>query len=239
MSAPIDCPICMDCIESTTKNCVTTDCGHCFHTNCLMQSVAHNGFGCPYCRTAMAEVPDEEETLYSDEDGYEDYDDEDEEEMFDDDALRGFRFFWNLINGEEHDVDDEDDEEVFIEESELDLNAFRNHPATNINRTSRNATNMPSPNFVVQKLQEQGVTFEQLVLASLINHSEYPDHAEDDLFIYGKIRRIISNYRPEPVVSVPEPEPAVASPSPVQEVDFAAQPKTLQVRSIQRINIDV
>jgi hypothetical protein len=204
-----------------------------------MQSVAHNGFGCPYCRTAMAEVPDEEETLYSDEDGYEDYEDEDEE-MFDDDALRGFRFFWNILNGEEHDVDDEDDEEVFIEESELDLNAFRNHPATNINRTSRNATNMPSSTFVVQKLQEQGVTFEQLVLASLINHSEYPDHSEDDLFIYGKIRRIISNYRPEQIaVPVPEPEPVVASPAPVQEVDFAAQPKTVQVRSIQRINIHV
>jgi hypothetical protein len=49
-----DCPICMEQIESFTKNCVTTECGHCFHTSCLMTSVAHNGFGCPYCRTAMA-----------------------------------------------------------------------------------------------------------------------------------------------------------------------------------------
>ena len=24
MSSTVDCPICMDCIESTTKNCVTT-----------------------------------------------------------------------------------------------------------------------------------------------------------------------------------------------------------------------
>ena len=61
MSAPIECPICMDCIESTTNNCVTTECGHCFHTNCLMKSVAHNGFGCPYCRTAMAEQPEEDD----------------------------------------------------------------------------------------------------------------------------------------------------------------------------------
>ena len=85
MSAPIDCPICMDCIESTTKNCVTTECGHCFHTNCLMQSVAHNGFGCPYCRSTMAEVPEEEESDWSHEE-----EDEEEEEMFDEDALRGF-----------------------------------------------------------------------------------------------------------------------------------------------------
>lgn len=56
-SPRMDCPICMDCIETTTKNCVTTNCGHCFHTNCLMQNVAHNGFACPYCRAVMAEKP--------------------------------------------------------------------------------------------------------------------------------------------------------------------------------------
>ena len=225
MSAPIDCPICMDCIESTSKNCVTTDCGHCFHTSCLMQSVAHNGFGCPYCRTAMAQVPDEEETLYSDEDGDEDYE-EFEEEMFDDDALRGFRFFWNIINGEEHDVVDDDEEEAFLDESEFEMNEFRNRHASNAN-----TTNVPSPSVVAQKLQEQGVTFEQLVLQSLTNHREYVPSSEVDLFIYGRIRRIISTYTPEP--EPPAPEPAV------QQVDFEAQPKPVQVRSIQRINIHV
>ena len=60
MSAQIDCPICLDCIE-TSKNCVTTECGHCFHTSCLMTSVAHNGFGCPYCRAKMAEEPEKKE----------------------------------------------------------------------------------------------------------------------------------------------------------------------------------
>ena len=67
MSAPIECPICMDSIEIST-NCVTTECGHCFHTNCLMKSIAHNGFGCPYCRTKMAEEPEEEEDEYEEED---------------------------------------------------------------------------------------------------------------------------------------------------------------------------
>jgi len=231
MSAPIDCPICMDCIESTSKNCVTTDCGHCFHTNCLMQSVAHNGFGCPYCRTAMAVVPDEEETLYSDEEEDEDYEDEDEE-MFDDDALRGFRFFWNILNGEEHDVDDEDEEEAFLDESEFEWEEFRNRNAPNAN-----AANVPSPAVVAQKLQEQGVTFEQLVLQSLTNHREYVPSSEVDLFIYGKIRHIISHYTPEQ--AVPVPEPVASASEPVQELDSAAQPKTVQVRSIQRINIHV
>ena len=86
-----DCPICMDVIEGT-KNCVTTDCGHQFHTNCLMKSVAHNGFGCPYCRTVMAEEVDEEETIYTDDDEEdEEYDDEGEE-LYNDYALRGLRF---------------------------------------------------------------------------------------------------------------------------------------------------
>ena len=81
-----ECPICMDPIE-TQRNCVTTECGHCFHTNCLMTSVAHNGFNCPYCRTAMAEEPeDDESSIYETDDG--------EDEMFNDNALRGFRFFF-------------------------------------------------------------------------------------------------------------------------------------------------
>ena len=68
------------------KNKVTTECGHCFHTSCLMTSVAHNGFGCPYCRSAMAKEPEEDESVYSDED------DDDFIEPYDDYALRGFRF---------------------------------------------------------------------------------------------------------------------------------------------------
>ena len=53
----VDCSICMDCIEGNT-NKVTTECGHSFHTSCLMTNVAYNGFGCPYCRSVMAEDPE-------------------------------------------------------------------------------------------------------------------------------------------------------------------------------------
>ena len=49
-----ECPICMDAIDPN-KNRVTTECGHTFHCSCLMTNVSHNGFACPYCRTAMAE----------------------------------------------------------------------------------------------------------------------------------------------------------------------------------------
>jgi hypothetical protein len=60
-------------------NKVITECGHTFHCSCLMQNAVHNGFGCPYCRTTMAEEPE-----FSDEDEDEDEDFEDEDEDEDD-----------------------------------------------------------------------------------------------------------------------------------------------------------
>jgi len=185
MSAQIDCPICMDCIE-TSKNCVTTECGHCFHASCLMTSVAHNGFGCPYCRTKMAEEQEQdEETIYSDE--------EEEDDMFDENALRGFRFFWNNLNGEEHNEDDTDQENL----DECDEAS-----------TEEEDANIPSASFVAEKLQQQGVSYEQLVKMILLQHAEYADdevseRLDDETF--GKIRVIISNYTPEQAaVQVPQ-----------------------------------
>jgi len=54
--ATTECPICMDTIQ-TSVNCVITECGHTFHTRCLLTNIVHNGFGCPYCRADM--VPEE------------------------------------------------------------------------------------------------------------------------------------------------------------------------------------
>jgi len=194
MSSQIDCPICMDCIE-TSKNCVTTECGHCFHASCLMTSVAHNGFGCPYCRTKMAEEPEEDaETVYSDE--------EEDEEVFDEDedALRGFRFFWNNLNGEDHDEDDEADEQQ-LEEWAQQAEASEEEERPDI----------PSASFVAQKLQQQGVSYEQLVKMLLLQHEEYIDKEEFERIddeTFGKIRIIVSNYyTPEQATQAPEPVP--------------------------------
>jgi len=72
-----DCPICMGTIEDV-KNCITTECNHCFHANCLMQNIARNGFVCPYCRTTMIDVPEVSDYSDSDSDieSYIDYDNE-------------------------------------------------------------------------------------------------------------------------------------------------------------------
>jgi len=167
----------------------------------------------------MAEEPEEDEDSEWE-------DEEEEEEMFDEDAMRGFRFFWNNLNGEPHDEDDEADEQQ-VEE-------WADRAATNQNQAE---PNVPTTDFVAQKLREQGVTFEQLVKSiCYIEHEEYQDdetaaRVSDELF--GKIRIIVSNYTPEQAVTpVQQPAP-VATPvqQPAPEVDFTAQPKT-QVRNV-------
>jgi len=179
MSSHTECPICMDEIV-LAKNCVTTECGHCFHTNCLMTSVAHNGFACPYCRSAMAEAVNDDD----------DDDDEDEDSLYDfednEDALRGLRLFFNNINGEEPEEADVAAEDV--------MNAYEQE------RVEQQRA-VPSIAFVTQKLIEQGVTMEQLVRSLLLDHEEYEnddslERTDDELF--GKARMIISNYTPEP-----------------------------------------
>ena len=176
----VDCPICMDVIEGN-NNRVTTECGHCFHTNCLMTSVAHNGFGCPYCRTKMAEEQDDDE-----ESEFSEY--EEDDEVDNDYALRGLRFFTNNLNGEPHDQEDIEDEDQEEDDEEIEVQEMPK----------------PAPSLITHKLIEQGVTMEQLVKVLLLEHNEYD--REDEEFsrisdeLFGKLRIIISNYRPDPEV---------------------------------------
>jgi hypothetical protein len=167
-----------------------------------MKSVAHNGFGCPYCRTAMAEQPEEDD---DDDSFWADEDEDDDEEVFDDYALRGFRFFFNNLNGQPHDETDlaeEDKADESISDEEVD----------------NNNNNIPSTEIVAQKLREEGVTFEQLVkMICALDHHGYDQHEEEaeefEEKLHGMVERIVTNYTPEPVVDKPS-------------VDLEAQPKT-------------
>lgn len=182
-----ECPICMDPIEGD-KNKVVTECGHCFHTNCLMTSVAHNGFGCPYCRTAMAQEPeDEEESVYDDDD-----DDEDDVELYDDYALRGFRFLM---------CDEHDEEDIAQEEYEKSLEEASEERANDHELVDQEP--MPSASYVTEKLTERGVSMEDLVKMVLAQHDAYnmPDREIEtierlDGEIYGKVRIILGAYSP-------------------------------------------
>ncbi len=174
----LECCICMDDI-CQDSNRVTTECGHTFHTSCLMKSVAHNGFGCPYCRSKMAEEVDDDDDSY--------YQSDFEEELFDDDALTSFRMFMQRINGEEVEEEPEEETEEETEEQEEE----ETEPA------------IPSASFIAKKLINQGITMEDLVKCLLLNHEEYDSEAYDeelnraDSVMFGKFRVIISNYTPE------------------------------------------
>lgn len=115
----MECPICMENILADV-NCVKTDCGHLFHTSCLMKNTAVNGYDCPCCRTQMAEMP--EDSVISE--GDEEYDSEDEESIYFDAAeeedflLLGFRWFTQRIHSEELEGDAAEYEEMVKEEKE-------------------------------------------------------------------------------------------------------------------------
>jgi hypothetical protein len=141
-----ECPICLEEIVGL-KNRVTTECGHTFHCRCLLTNVAHNGFGCPFCRTELADEvvdSDDDESEY-DEDEYtparyddddeeasraSDYDDDDDDfeneigymyhritQMEEDHLLRGFRWLFQPLN---EGAEDEEDEEEAAEEAAVD-----------------------------------------------------------------------------------------------------------------------
>lgn len=228
MSSNIECPICMDDIE-VNKNCVTTECGHCFHASCLMRNVALNGFSCPYCRAIMAEEPVEED----EEDEWSEISNEetDDEEY----TLRGFRLFFNNVSGMEHDEDDVEDE---IEDEEaIDLEQQQQREQEQVPR--------PSARFIADKLVEEGITMETIVKALLKDHDEYDADEEEFLRIddelFGKLRIIISNYTP---ASPTQPEPVTAVEEPVieqeqrqgqgLEADDAAQPKEYANVTVRR-----
>ena len=100
MTCNSDCPICFETI-TLNVNRIITECGHEFHCSCLMKSVTTNNFGCPLCRSVLAETNDE------DEDEEEEYEDElnsynenySDDIRFDSDLtenylLRGFRWLF-------------------------------------------------------------------------------------------------------------------------------------------------
>jgi hypothetical protein len=114
-------------------------------------------------------------------------------------ALRGFRFFFNNLTGEEHEQEDvEDEEEDQVEEPEEETIV------------------KPTPAFITQKLVDQGVTMEQLVKALLKEHEEYDAEEEEYLRIddelFGKFRIIISNFEEPAEAPAPDSQPAAEEP---------------------------
>lgn len=216
MSAPIsECPICMDTIEGLC-NRVVTECGHAFHCSCLMQNAAHNGFGCPYCRTKMAEEPEQEES----DDGYGD-DGEEEVTVFEEDALTSFRMFHQRINGEEVEEEEAEEWDTVAEEED--------------DEEEEEAEQIPDAAYMAQKLTERGITLEDLVKDILYQeHSHfgtnYTDYERRSSEVYGQFRAIITQYRPSqnPTTTVSNPIPASQTPAPTP----VALPEVAESKSV-------
>jgi hypothetical protein len=207
---PVDCPICFECIGE--KNNITTECGHQFHASCLMTNVSRNGFGCPCCRTAMAETPEEDD----------DTDDDDEtstlldepEEPYSDDALRGLRMLTDLLEGNDHDQSD-----VVAEHQYLTGEEGVHIPAP-----------APSREAIVRMLRRQEVTYEHLVAWILLDHEEYENQYDElERFsgdLWGRIRIMIGNqeaWREEVIEEISGAAPVEAAPAPF-EVDIEPIP---------------
>jgi hypothetical protein len=169
-----ECPICMEPIVSGANTCVT-ECGHSFHCRCLMQNSAHNGFSCPYCRTALADEPKDDETdvnsVYSD------------ETAFDEDALVSFRMFHQRIEGEEVEEEPAEEWETVADEDEV----------------NENETAIPDAEEIASELVTKGFTMADLVKNLLIG--DHPDAVKSDhlelydrrgMEVYGQIRAILS-----------------------------------------------
>lgn len=183
-SSECDCPICLENIDGV-KNKTTTDCGHSFHTSCIMKNVAHNGFGCPYCRTVMAENPHTDEAseyTYLDMEESEDY------------VMRGMRFMFQRAEGEDFDEEDIEDEDYDQEQ------LHENSESVSRDDVRRPPTYDHSYESVIFKLAERGVTPENILKSLLYNFTAYCNNSEYEM-IDSHVTDIIAD-----ILSVPEYE---------------------------------
>ena len=169
-----ECPICMEIID-LCKNCSTTECGHQFHSNCLMKSIAYNGFGCPYCRFEMVEDISEDELDDEDDEEYEEGDENQEENEQGEQGEQG----------EDDDGDDDDDDD---DEDEFILNP--NEP-------------LPSFELIQKKFIEKGITYESLVKTIMFNsmiyhkNENFQEYQKCNTFMEELFFDVVTKYTPQ------------------------------------------
>ena len=209
-----ECPICMDDIIGL-NNRVTTECGHAFHCSCLMQNAAHNGFGCPYCRTTMAEIPDDSDSDSDDSITISSFYNDEEDEF-----LTSFRMFHQQLNGQEVEEEDSDsdstdwsDEDSDSDEEEGGLEEgleIIGQPVVEGGLVERGQPVVEGAPPVVdadsahitQKLMERGITFEDLVKTILFHEHDnylnrYSHHERRSSEIYGQFKAVMSRFKNE------------------------------------------
>ena len=154
-----ECCICMDSINSAINNC-TTPCGHMFCFQCLAKALEQNNT-CPMCRAVLMEVPDEAETLYTD-DGEFDTDSDDESvEQFDDDALRAFRGFMQRVEPTIGSIAEPAEAIEVAEDADEDAEDYEEEEEED-NTTTENVVEA-DVEAITETLQKRGITMLDLV----------------------------------------------------------------------------
>ena len=189
----IMCPICMDDIIPNSKNFTNTDCGHCFHTSCLMTNVSHNGFGCPYCREQMVEEPQQE-----DDDTQSDLTYITEEDELQNNTFTSMRMLFQRLEGEEVEEEPEEDQHQQYQDQDQDQD-----------QNQQEEEPRPTTDMIMRKLIGQGITYEDLVKNLLLDHDEYEFEEDFEVIsdnIFATVRISISNHQNQ-TTPLPEPEP--------------------------------
>jgi len=189
---PVECAICMEEIDIglTSSNKIVTECNHVFHSTCFLKNVAHNGFSCPCCRAMLADNVSDTSSSDFEDDDYDELGMSYPVGLNNSDLLRGFRMFQQTAEGESvssQDIEDEavylaDEQQIAEEDAEEERRCFAVHP---------------TPKFILDKLVREGITMQQCIDALMHCHPEYEDVnqlSKTDDVLYGKMRRIISNY---------------------------------------------
>jgi hypothetical protein len=121
-----------------------------------------------------------------------------EDDMYDDYSLRGMRWMFQRAEGEE--LDDDADDEIEGDAPVLQVPEEREEGEVEEDSDDEEE-NVPTAEFIAYKLERSRVTMEMLVKAMLaLDHDEYADNREYNEMesnIFGRLRTIISNYRPQ------------------------------------------
>jgi hypothetical protein len=150
-----DCPICYERIAAAV-NCVVTECGHLFHTSCLLTHTSYNGYGCPCCRKQLANpvtsVEDNDEEMRFLPDDSDQY------------VLDGARWLFQRANNEETD----DNTDPYIDQFE------RWQTQMVINQEAREKEIERKTNLVLKELEKiKAISYEDLVKGYLFWNQEH------------------------------------------------------------------
>lgn len=150
----MECPICLSNITDIEKDIVTTNCGHTFHTSCLLRNVLQNGANCPYCRGVMTKHHRSQE--------------EEEEENLQEYVQR----FTHFIEEEEDDGDREQEYDIHMnrreeEERVIEQPLARVGPESLARVTSQPFMMAPDLHTIARQLIYRYVVYEDLVACLL------------------------------------------------------------------------